>query len=389
MIPAFSPLALTQTLSFLPLSQGDVDYQTIRRADPDLIAEAFTEPHTTVILVCDGLVAVPRGQAALTHAEHARMRLATLPGRYAAEGLADAPQAVPIYLGQCPEPDSHCAMAVDISKVVDLSASPADGRGLAGSAEHASPTDSLRARPKSFGSAHAMAASALLGSDDSVFAKAAVRFDWVSLDEFASHASPREVGEAVTAVALGLWHAAQRHCSVCGSAVHPTQAGWAQVCTNPDCPCALERPLFPRIEPAVIVSVVDGQNRILLQHNRCWNDHKLFSVTAGFVEAGENLEHACRREVREETGLELGQVRYLGSQPWPFPASLMVAFKGVAVGGEMDPDGAETIEERFFTREDFRRDLESGAIVVPGPSSIARVMLEQWYGGELPMYFGD
>jgi NAD+ diphosphatase len=368
MITTFPPLVLTQALPFLPLSQGDIDYQSARRTDPDLIAEALTEPHTTVILVRNGLVAVPRGQAALAHAEHAKMRLATLPGRYVAEGLAGSHEAVSIYLGRYSEPNAHCAMAVDLSSVGGLDV-------VAPGPQSADLNPDLRLEPPR--------------SDDSVFAKASLRFDWVTLDGFAAHACPREVGEAVTAVALGQWHASQRHCPKCGATLRPAQAGWARVCTNPDCSCALKAPLFPRIEPAVIVLTVDGQDRVLLQHNRRWKDSRLFSVTAGFVEAGENLEHACRREVAEETGLELGQVRYLGSQPWPFPSSLMVAFKGVAVGGQVRPDGVETAEARFYAREDFRRDLEAGAIRLPGPPSIAFVMLQQWYGTDLPVSFND
>ena len=90
------------------------------------------------------------------------------------------------------------------------------------------------------------------------------------------------------------------------------------------------RLLFPRIEPAVITAIVDSQDRLLLQHNSAWRNPLLYSVSAGFVEAGENLEHAARREAKEETGIDLGEVRYLGSQPWPFPASLMMAFKAQA-----------------------------------------------------------
>ena len=166
----------------------------------------------------------------------------------------------------------------------------------------------------------------------------------MDLRGFVPHASAREAGQATTAVALSLWHATQRHCPTCGAPVQTAMAGWAQRCTNPQ---DGQRLLFPRVEPAVIVAVVDSQDRLLLQHNRAWNDPTLYSVSAGFVEAGENLEHACRRETKEEVGIDLGEVRYLGSQPWPFPASLMVAFKAYALNTDIRTDGQETVDARW------------------------------------------
>lgn len=96
------------------------------------------------------------------------------------------------------------------------------------------------------------------------------------------------------------------------------------------------------MEPAVITAIVDHEDRLLLQHNSAWRNTGLYSVSAGFVEAGENLEHACRREAKEEVGIDIGELKYLGSQPWPFPASLMMAFKGVANTTDVRVDGDET-----------------------------------------------
>jgi NAD+ diphosphatase len=214
----------------------------------------------------------------------------------------------------------------------------------------------------------------------SLLEQAAVRFDWVDIRAFVPHASARESGQATTAIALSLWHARQRFCPSCGSAVRPALSGWAQRCENA---ADGNRTLFPRIEPAVITAIVDTSDRLLLQHNKAWVNPRLFSVCAGFVEAGENLEHACRREAKEEVGVDVGEVRYLGSQPWPFPASLMTAFKGRARSTGVLADGIETDEARWVTREEYAAELASGCMQVPGKAAIARYMIEQWYGGEL------
>ena len=124
--------------------------------------------------------------------------------------------------------------------------------------------------------------------------------------------------------------------------------------------------LFPRIEPAVITAIVDHDDRLLLQHNSAWRNNGLYSVSAGFVEAGENLEHACRREAKEEVGIEIGELKYLGSQPWPFPSSLMMAFKGVAVTTDVHVDGEETLQARWVTRDEYMSELVSGRMEAPG-----------------------
>ena len=128
---------------------------------------------------------------------------------------------------------------------------------------------------------------------------------------------------------------------------------------------------------------MDGHDRLLLQHNAAWKDSRLYSVSAGFVEAGENLEHACRREAMEETGIKLGEVRYLGSQPWPFPASLMMAFKAHAITTDVHVDGEETMTARWVTRDEYTAELIAGRMAAPGRATIARYMIEEWLGREL------
>ena len=129
--------------------------------------------------------------------------------------------------------------------------------------------------------------------------------------------------------------------------------------------------------------MVDAKDRLLLQHNRAWKHSNLFSVSAGFVETGENLEHACRRETMEETGIRVGEVKYLGSQPWPFPFSLMMGFKAQALSNDIHVDGDETIAARWVTRDEYTNLLVTGEIEAPGKATIARVMIEEWYGREL------
>lgn len=359
-----SPLALTQTLPFLPLAQGDIDYQTERRGEPGLISALLADPTTTVILVRDGLVAVPRGQGMLASRESTPMRLASLPGSYAAEALADAPQAVAMFLGCYTGRRNAHVIAIDISRV---------------------PTDSPSAVPDARGigvddAFDGVAAKRAPNGRVPLFARTVERFDWVDLRGFVPHASAREAGQATTAVALSIWHTTQRFCPTCGAPVEVAMSGWAQRCTNPQ---DGHRLLFPRVEPAIIVAVVDAQDRLLLQHNRAWNDPTLYSVSAGFVEAGENLEHACRREAHEEVGVTLGEVRYLGSQPWPFPASLMVAFKAYALDTAIRTDGEETVEARWVSRDEYTAELVRGSMSAPNRAAIARYMIEEWYGRAL------
>jgi len=213
-----------------------------------------------------------------------------------------------------------------------------------------------------------------------VLESAVQRFDWVDLRAFVPRASGRDIGVATTMLSLANWFAYQTHCPACGAPTRPAMSGWAQRCTNGD---DGHRLLFPRVEPAVIMTVVDSQDRLLLQHNRAWADPTLYSASAGFVEAGENLEHACRRETMEETGIEVGEVKYLGSQPWPFKISLMMAFKGQALSTQIHVDGEEVADARWVSRDEYTDLLVTGRISAPGKATIARYMIEEWYGRSL------
>src|SRR5205085_2840635 len=143
--------------------------------------------------------------------------------------------------------------------------------------------------------------------------------------------------------------------------------------------------VFPRTDPAVIVGVVDGHERLLLASNAAWPEDR-FSVVAGFVEPGESFEAAVRREVWEETRVPVDRMEYLGSQPWPFPASVMVGFLAFTEGGstvDAVADGEEIREARWFTRDELREAAAAGRIRLPGRTSIARAIIEHWHGGPL------
>ena len=122
---------------------------------------------------------------------------------------------------------------------------------------------------------------------------------------------------------------------------------------------------------------------LLLGRQDAWPEGR-YSTLAGFLEPGETLEDAVRREVAEETGVRVGEVTYFGNQPWPLPASLMLGFLGRAVEAGIEVDGTEIQDARWFTRAQMREEAEAGTLVLPGGVSISRSLVEHWYGGPLP-----
>jgi NAD+ diphosphatase len=189
--------------------------------------------------------------------------------------------------------------------------------------------------------------------------------------------SDRDAGLFTQAVALDTWHATHRFCPRCGAPTRPASAGHVRVCT------ADGSEHFPRTDPAVIMLVHDD-DRILLAGGAKWPARRM-SILAGFVEVGESLEQAVVREVREEVGVTVGDCRYLGSQPWPLPRILMLGFYARAQEGqELHVDGDEIKTARWFTRVELLAAAESGEVLLPGRVSIARQLIERWYGGRLP-----
>jgi NAD+ diphosphatase len=201
---------------------------------------------------------------------------------------------------------------------------------------------------------------------------------WGDLRRLGHRFSTRDAGLFTQALALANWHATYAFSPRSGAATEVGAAGWTRV--DPD-----GREVFPRTDAAVIVGITDADDRLLLGSNAMWEENR-FSLLAGFVEPGESLEAAVIREVHEESGLVVADPVYLGSQPWPFPASLMVGFRAHVPEGEPTvgtPDGEEILALRWFTRDELREASASKEIILPGPTSIARAIVEDWYGDDL------
>jgi NAD+ diphosphatase len=183
----------------------------------------------------------------------------------------------------------------------------------------------------------------------------------------------REEG-GLLAYARGLmhWHQRHRFCGVCGSPTESREAGHMRRCTNPA--CATEH--YPRTDPAVIMLVEHG-GRVLLGRQKQWPPG-MHSVLAGFVEPGESLEDAVRREVAEEVALRLGEVRYHSSQPWPFPASIMLGFTATAESEHIEVDQHELEAAHWFTREELLASPENETFRLPRRDSIARRLVDDW-----------
>jgi NAD+ diphosphatase len=187
----------------------------------------------------------------------------------------------------------------------------------------------------------------------------------------------RDAGLLVHAVSLANWHATHTHCPRCGAATRPEAAGHLRRCVEDG------SEHYPRTDPAVIMAVVDADDRLLLGRQATWPEGR-FSTLAGFVEPGESLESAVRREVAEEVGIRVSAVRYLGSQPWPFPSSLMLGFTARAESTDVVRQDGEIAETRWYTRSELLDDIRSGALHSAPSISISRRLIEHWYGGELP-----
>ncbi|OBK10139.1 NAD(+) diphosphatase [Mycobacterium asiaticum] len=183
-----------------------------------------------------------------------------------------------------------------------------------------------------------------------------------------------------SALALLNWHDSARFSPVDGTPTKPARSGWSRV------NLVTGQEEFPRVDPAVICLVHDGADRAVLARQATWPP-RMFSLLAGFVEAGESFEVCVAREIREEIGLTVRDVRYLGSQPWPFPRSLMVGFHAEAdPTEEFSFNDGEIVEAAWFTRDEVRAALDAGdwssasnsKLLLPGSISIARVIIESW-----------
>lgn len=202
-----------------------------------------------------------------------------------------------------------------------------------------------------------------------------MRFE--ELRPLASELEEGEAGLLAYARALAYWQHRHRRCGVCGEPTSPHRAGHVMRCT--DTTCATD--FFPRVDPAIIVLVSDGE-RALLGRQASWPAGR-YSTIAGFVEPGESLEDAVAREVLEETGVVVTDSHYHSSQPWPFPSSLMLGFMASAAADAIAHSSAELEDARWFTRA----QIAAGEAVLPPPTSISHRLIETWFdaGSSTPL----
>lgn len=204
--------------------------------------------------------------------------------------------------------------------------------------------------------------------------------DWINA--YGQFRDLRNVGVAVDptmgailayARAMIYWERRHRFCGDCGSPTQSTEGGFVRSCTNDRC----GKQIFPRTDPAIIVLVESGDH-CLLARQASWPAGR-YSVIAGFVEPGESLEDAVKREVMEEAGIEVGEVHYHSSQPWPFPSSLMLGFMASATSTQFNLIDDELEEARWLTREELATELRSGDLKLPPGLSISRRLIETWF----------
>jgi NAD+ diphosphatase len=327
-IPAFGT-----SLGRLALAREEVDRAAHFRADEQWLAAAWARPDTRVVVV-------ERGRALVTRAGDGAELVFTAP--------AKAPEGVRMLLGVADDGLVYFG--------VDGPLPGADGAGQPGAARATFVNRS--------------------SSGDGTGAEGEVRA--APLREVGPLLSDRDAGLMTHAVALANFHDSHHFCPRCGEPSEPVYSGHARRCTVEG------TDEFPRSDPAMIVLVTDPADRALLARNAAWPAHRV-SILAGFVEAGESAEQAVAREVAEEVGIDVGEVRYLGSQPWPMPQSLMLGFRAEATGSlELTADDDEIAEAAWYSRDELSAAIADGTIRLPPPVSIAHQIIQSWYGRELP-----
>jgi NAD+ diphosphatase len=221
--------------------------------------------------------------------------------------------------------------------------------------------------------------AAALEAEPGLAALAESPYEWGNLRLLGDRLDDRDAGLFTEALGLANWHASYGFSPRTGATTDVEHAGWVRA--DP----ATGAQLFPRTDAAIIVGITDDDDRLLLGSNALWEANR-FSLLAGFVEPGESLEAAVVREIFEESGLVVTDPRYLGSQPWPFPASLMIGFTARLAPGQDaagTPDGEEIVALRWFTRAELAEAVADGEVLLPGRVSIARAIIEEWFGGPL------
>ncbi|XSS47914.1 NAD(+) diphosphatase [Propionibacteriaceae bacterium Y2011] len=182
---------------------------------------------------------------------------------------------------------------------------------------------------------------------------------------------------ATVATSITNYHRLEPMCPGCGGPTHMINGGFSRECRR------CKRIHFPRTDPAVIVAVVDEQDRLLLARDATWGETRV-SVLAGFVESGESFEQALHREIAEEVDIDLAATHYVGSQPWPYPRSIMIGFFARAASSTISVDGSEIVYADWFTRDQLDTALAEGTVALPSPASIAHRLITAWREGRTP-----
>lgn len=196
---------------------------------------------------------------------------------------------------------------------------------------------------------------------------------YLTLREIGGLISEFDMEVSLHAVALANWHKSHTHCARCGAPTSVAQGGAIRICDKD------KSEHYPRTDCAAIVLVRDHDDRILLGHQPIWPEGR-FSCFAGFLEPGETFEQCVQREVLEESGVAVREVHYLGSQPWPFPASIMISFDAITDFPETArPDGQEITEVKWFSRAEVKAQSDAGTLLLPPTMSVARKMIDRWF----------
>jgi NAD+ diphosphatase len=321
--------ALSPTL--LPVQASALDRRSEDRADPAFLDAVLRAPGTLAVLMAqrrsamegEGLVVLPTSTLPSEWLEHLVVYLGRVP-----EGAPEAyPAGAELVLLVLPEP---------VEPVAGVMSEPAPaGAGLLPSAVH-----------------------------------------WSGFREVGASMQPFEAGLVLEANAIANWHESHPRCPRCGALTSVTMSGWVRVCPEDG------SEHFPRTDPAIIVTVVGPDDRVLLGRGARMRS-TMFSTLAGFVEPGESLEQAVVREIAEEVGVRVTECQYLGSQPWPFPASLMLGFTARTEDTEARVDGEEVVLARWFDRDELRAVVASGEVTLPTRASISRALIEHWNGGPI------
>ncbi len=195
---------------------------------------------------------------------------------------------------------------------------------------------------------------------------------YTTLREIGGDLDELQMELALHSVALSNWHTTHPHCARCGAPTSVAMGGAVRTCGVD------KSEHYPRTDCAVIVLVRDSADRILLGRQGIWPEGR-FSCFAGFLEPGETFEQCVQREVYEESGVAVREINYLGSQPWPFPASVMISFEAVTdFPGTARPDGEEIVEIKWLSRTELNTQVADGSLSLPPNMSVSRKMIDRW-----------